>query len=203
VEGDAPPVPRGFFGWEPEPLFPLAPALLAWIFTASLTVWSAWALSAPGMEDSVLLLYGLWLLTALVWLLRALIALGVLAVKRRRARISWHRFVVQPLLVLLVWGLAATDAPLEARFALARGGLEHDAKAILSGARTPSSIRSSGGYALAHVERDGQVVIFETQYGEGFAYAPKGVPGRLTGPYIGEFHAFHGPWYRWDNPATD
>jgi hypothetical protein len=46
-------------------------------------------------------------------------------------------------------------------------------------------------------------VIFETQYGEGFAYAPKGVPRQLTGPYIGEFHAFHGPWYRWDNPAAD
>jgi hypothetical protein len=182
----------------------LEPGSLSWIFTGALAIWSAWLLSAPGMEDSLFLLGLAWFLTGLAWALRGLAALALLAWRRRKARIRWIRFGVQPLLVALVFLLASTNAPLEARFAAGRSGLETDAKAVLAGTETPQSIHRSGGYALAMVRRSGSTVLFHTQFGEGFAYAPHGVPtSRYTEDYLPRFHHFHGPWYRFDTPGVD
>ena len=94
-----------------------APGWVAWLWTGGLLLWSCWTLSAPGMEESVPFLYVAWVVTGAVWSVRAVVALGILARRRRSAQIRWRGFVVQPVIVAIVWALASSNGPLEARFA--------------------------------------------------------------------------------------
>jgi hypothetical protein len=170
---------------------------------------TCWVASAPAIGfGSVLLLALMWFGIGAIWFVRLCVANSLALVRlmrgQRPAIRRWWSFAVDPAIVGVVGLLLYVDAPLEGRFALGRGGLEHDAKAVLAGTQRPSSIHRSGLYHLDHVERSGSTVLFYTDVWNGFAYAPNGGPSSVRGrEYEPHFHRLDGPWYRFDTPGVD
>jgi hypothetical protein len=193
----------GFF-WNPFALISVEPGPLGFILTVAGGAWALWMATDPGDAFGGVLASLFLTLLGLAWGLRLLLAIGWLALRRRGAQIAWRRFLVQPLLVVVVALLLVTDAPLHARLAYARGSLEREGNSILAGTKDPVLVRHAGGYGFADVTRTHGVVIFETTLGAGLAYAPHGIAKPVpTGAYVGEFDHFTGPWYRWTTPDSD
>jgi hypothetical protein len=101
--------------------------------------------------------------------------------------------------VISTWVAIGYGWPLETRFALARGSLESDAKAVLQRTLQPGELRSSGGYRLfSVVSRPAKgIVIFETTDGRGFAY----VAGQRPGTRGDRYEHLGGAWYLWTHRA--
>jgi hypothetical protein len=179
-----------------------------WVFhgaCAVLTLWLFWAASRPGYditEDDAalprLLLFG----CAVVWLVRLI----ALLVRRERPGRWW---AIAPLAGLTVGAMMFWDAPLHARFALARGELGGVARSVLA-APDPTAAAAQrgdlgrvGSYRVQHIEVADGAVFFLVGHGNafvgdtGFAYVPPAAQIPEGTPYVRVLHHLGGPWYTW------
>ena len=80
-----------------------------------------------------------------IWLVRVIVAT---VVSRDRFRPKWRAWLAQPVLVLLLFVLALTNAPSWAVFLAGRSSMEKTAKSILDGSVDPESIHRAGLYSV-------------------------------------------------------
>lgn len=174
------------------------------------TGYEFWILStpAPGFYN---FLVGLAVLMgcALVWIARLLLLL------RERHDVRWP-WAVAPIGGLLALVLVATQAPLQARFALADAELRDVARSVLT-AVDPAAAADGlgdlgrvGTYRVHDVEAREEIVYFTFRRAGDFFTGPEGVayvPARTTAPQQTPDgrtldHLF-GPWHHWTGTLFD
>ena len=81
-----------------------------------------------------------------IWLVRVVAAT---VVSRDRFRPNWRAWLAQPVLVLLLFVLALTNAPSWAVFLAGKSSMERTAKSILDGSVDPYSVHRVGLYSVS------------------------------------------------------
>lgn len=151
-----------------------------------------YSLAFPAGNSGPFLLGGLvWLLIALVWLVR-------LVVSRNR----W--LLATPLVALVTAGLAYGDVPLKAAFAAAEGGLARQVaggEPGWAGIYEVDGVRRGEGTDLTFLPlADGGGAFYAEA---GFLHAPSGIPdGAPDLEYVRLLH-LDGPWYWYDVPESE
>ena len=173
-------------------------ARLLGAFVAVGSLGTLWAASLPGSAFFVLLpLALLWLASAGIW-----IALVVQDVRRRRPGAVT---VLVPLVVIATASLMLTDVPLQVRFDLSRGAMQHAVDTMPADADMVLEPGLIGTYVIRSMERvDGGVILAEA-IGDslindaGFAYLPAGpTPELENGSFERpQWHDLGGGWWSW------
>lgn len=169
----------------------------------------AWAASLPEIAFGTAAALGLGVaVVGIVWFVR--FACAVLRPGRRPAR-AW---LVVPGGGLLLAALVLAGAPLQARFALARGDLTAVAQSLGAAGGRADPGGPAGGrigtYKIDRVEVRSRVVFFSVgddplirARDGGFAYVPDGVDVPAGTPYVANLRPLGGNWYRWYVDRSD
>jgi hypothetical protein len=150
--------------------------------------------------SGLLLTAPIWLLLAVIWLLR--FGLAVRANRGRMSAAHWARWLVIPLALGLVFGITRTDAVKDARFDLSRGALDQMAVDV-----TASGSLDRGWVGLYNVGTAQRTangfwfVIDDSGIGRwGLAYSPDGEPKESNDTFDplwtgAQFEHLDGPWW--------
>jgi len=174
-----------------------------------LSLWVLWYFSRPEMDlfeaATPIVLLGA---CGFIWFLR----LSSRAVLREELSRWW---AVAPIGGVLLAVLVFTNAPLQARFTLAQGGLDDVARTVLAApdpaadAAQRGDLGRVGTYRVHEVAVADGVVFFLLSHGNlwdddtGIAYVPPPTPVPPSRPGGHHLHHLRGPWYTWTQPSND
>jgi hypothetical protein len=188
--------------WAPDGAYLRRPP--GWLFYGLLAACAGllvYDVSGPGGGFVFALLAALGLvLGAVVWLVRLLAYWRASRSGNRVRSADAVRLVLCPLALLALWGLVSADVPLEARWALSRGGFDDVADGPVPADRS----RRVGLYQVDRVEQEGAGVTFWVSGaggmfgGAGFSYLPNG-PWAAT--VDRDYQHLGGRWYWWAHVA--
>jgi hypothetical protein len=168
-------------------------------FTASALVLTFFAAgrSVPGYYVGRLLFsLALLLVLALIWLFR-LVAMVIVA-RAQLARVLWHTWLIQPVILLFLFPISATSIPQRLTFSLSRGDMDSAAQAVLSGKTDPESIHRVGLFPISEVHRYQGAVTFVIR-GAGFlqkdGYCYQKPPHGDCSALNDSSEHYSGPWF--------
>jgi hypothetical protein len=142
----------------------------------------------------------LWLLIAVVWLLR--LALALWQARGRMSAAHWARWLAIPLVLGVIFGITSTDVVKRTRFDLSRGALDQMAVDVMAGGSLDRGW--VGLYDVGIAERTANgvaVVIDDSGFGRwGFAFSADGEPRESEDNYSGlwtsaEYEQLDGNWW--------
>jgi hypothetical protein len=178
--------------------------------------WALWVLREPGSFEGMLLAGLLWIIVAVLFVLRvigAVIFARSVHVPRKAVRQGAWKWAIVPV-ILLVWLAVPRDAVVRAAFRFSKPALEKIAEQARRDLAGASSVRRAGLFNVREVEIDpsDDAVRIHTNFGydgnyEGFALRAKPLPPSWTADDLIRYDELDGDWRtfwksRWITPPA-